>query len=1254
MYSIFTVTKEDLARLSAEEAVDRFRDLLWAEATTLGIGKNLINVSTAITVSDGGVDAVVRDAPAKSGQGIIKLGLTCYQIKTGDYALSNRANIRKILFTPRSKGKELEPKVKSCLDNGGTLVVVLFGWDIPGNKAIEEYTNSFREQLRIFDKQYTNAQIEVWLPNLLIGFFNTFPSLALKVRGLENALFQSHRSWSLNDDMQRSFERGAAQDELISSLQTALRQSNGAIHVHVRGEAGIGKTRCVLEAISTDDLAPLVIYCNDASKFNDSNLMHAFLREDDASSAILVLDECDPETRRSIWNRLKHRGSRIKLITIHNEFDFVSSDIACFDTPPLGQDKVSSIIQGYGTSEYDANHYAELCNGSPRVAHIIGMNLKNNPRDPLGSMDDIWDRFIVGSEHHNSESVPQRFVILRHLALFMKFGYGRQFSLEAKAIVKIIQRVSNRTDQATFDETIDYLKNRKILQGQSTLYITPKALHIKLWGDWWRIYGQRFNFDEFLEDLSSTPQLLQWFFDMFKYAAQSEVATAIVEEILGENGPFQLQELLQIQLGARFFLALTEANPAAALRCLKRTIGTWGKETLLEFTTGRREIIYSLERIAMWRPLFADAARLILSLAEAENETWANNASGVFAELFSLGTGELAPTQAPPQERFTVLREALQSLSERRRLLAISACDKALESRFFSRDVGAEYQGLRRVPDLWMPKTYGELFDAYREIWYLLQDQLKTSSSDEQQAIINILLRRAREISRFVALSDMVINTVDTLAEKAYTDKKKILADIVSILHYDGKRLPEKTRKRWEELEAKLSGTDFSSQLKRYVGMDLLADKFDPQGNQADQAQSHIEELVQQVIDDPGLLRLELHWLVTREAQNGYKFGYELGKRDAAFTLLPMLLEAQRNATNNPNVFFLSGYLRVLFEKDQQRWEEQADILAEDEYLRIWLPDLTWQPMLSDRGALRLLKLIEEGAIDVARLRYFSAGRAIQSLSEGIFQRLIQTLLSSSHPLATPIALDLYHTYYVDSESKHILPEQPTLILLTQPTWIQPPENLQLDSMDYYHWREVGRAFVDTHPEKDITLAEWMIEYFGERGTILDGLSETEAVLYSIAQQHPLEVWTLITKYLGPPLDRRAFHLRNWLQGALPVFPLEQIWQWVDEDTERRASYLAGFVPKSLIKQEEQVSLAREVLMRYGEREDVRQAFSANYFSGTWWGSESAHYESERQNLLDLKPQEDNSNVKRWIDEYVNELNGYIGDAKMREERNTF
>jgi len=77
----------------------------------------------------------------------------------------------------------------------------------------------------------------------------------------------------------------------------------------------------------------------------------------------------------------------------------------------------------------------------------------------------------------------------------------------------------------------------------------------------------------------------------------------------------------------------------------------------------------------------------------------------------------------------------------------------------------------------------------------------------------------------------MVIDTVSKLSQKPYVDKKRVIEIVIQILHYDGKRLPEETRKSWEGLRDRLSGTDFSSLMERYVGMDILEDKLDEEGN---------------------------------------------------------------------------------------------------------------------------------------------------------------------------------------------------------------------------------------------------------------------------------------------------------------------------------------------------------------------------------------------------------------------------------------
>ena len=104
-------------------------------------------------------------------------------------------------------------------------------------------------------------------------------------------------------------------------------------------------------------------------------------------------------------------------------------------------------------------------------------------------MYQIWCSCQTGSSTQSapipSQIVHDRFSVLRYIALFKRFGYAEPVIDEAKTLSAIIREGYPLITWQKFQEIIVDIRNRKILQGETTLYISPKLLHIKLWADWW-------------------------------------------------------------------------------------------------------------------------------------------------------------------------------------------------------------------------------------------------------------------------------------------------------------------------------------------------------------------------------------------------------------------------------------------------------------------------------------------------------------------------------------------------------------------------------------------------------------------------------------------------------------------------------------------------------------------------------------------------------------------------------------------------
>jgi hypothetical protein len=132
------------------------------------------------------------------------------------------------------------------------------------------------------------------------------------------------------------------------------------------------------------------------------------------------------------------------------------------------------------------------------------------------------------------------------------------------------------------------------LQGKSTLYITPRLLHVNLWCDWWDKYADIMDVPDLINSLSD--QLRTWMQEMFVYARESSAATEVVNRLLDPQGPYATIKGFDTESGASFFFALAQVNPGAAVRRLSDALGSMSIEERHQFGSPRRSVERATER----------------------------------------------------------------------------------------------------------------------------------------------------------------------------------------------------------------------------------------------------------------------------------------------------------------------------------------------------------------------------------------------------------------------------------------------------------------------------------------------------------------------------------------------------------------------------------------------------------------------------------------------------------------------------------
>ena len=120
----------------------------------------------------------------------------------------------------------------------------------------------------------------------------------------------------------------------------------------------------------------------------------------------------------------------------------------------------------------------------------------------------------------------------------------------------------------------------------------------------------------------------------FSHIAENTGVAGVVTKILSQP-PFSSGALADVDAGAaRFIHVASTVVPEKTLEVLERLLNGADNATIQTYVAGRREFVWALEVLSWDGEVFDRVADLLLKLVLNENETFANNSTGVLQGLF--------------------------------------------------------------------------------------------------------------------------------------------------------------------------------------------------------------------------------------------------------------------------------------------------------------------------------------------------------------------------------------------------------------------------------------------------------------------------------------------------------------------------------------------------------------------------------------------------------------------------------------------
>ena len=670
--------------------------------------------------------------------------------------------------------------------------------DTPSDVAIVKYIQNSQYDFGV-DKAF--GEDGTWCPNKRVFLFES----------LKNWIKRTHQPYIY------------ITNEKVDSYIQVLKNPSNKI-VKIVAFSGYGKTRMVYEAFKNLDISKNCYYCN-AVNGDVAVILKQFnvrCQKITDGEGLIIIDNCNSELQyRVLQDYDKFNYGHIRLILTSNAVNVRNSE-AKIKEIRLERDILRKEVNEYVDDNIPERNsiirenIKNIADGFPTMALSLVDEFQSENKINIHTVDTLIERMVS----HDTGLTAEQQTALQALALFQPLPYkqGTQpHSVYNKIIENSILLPLASTDanyrHTIVNTTIEKCRNTFIEVGMENLNVRPYPLAIWYVNKWFVGCGNQM--EELIDYVESLPEsdsnlLKECLCKRLEAVDDSPFAKKLVER-WAQDKTFLSEKVILSDMGSRLFLAMSHVNPVAIVKGLLEFFDKKDAEWIKSNVQGkvRRCYVNTLEKLCFSKDSFGYGVQLLAKFALAENETWGNNSTGQFIQLFNI---LLPGTQSNYQERVI----ALKTLHEKSSLydeLILKAIGTAFKSGSFSRMNGAEKFGFETKLDYY-PCSNSEI----RSYWYACRD-LVLKLLDKDRKYVDVVSKIVEERSYYWLDKVLLYNNlfwpiVNRVVELRGHNWLKLYNNLFRLsLDEDYEKEYEETKTSIKELISILRPNDFSAKL---------------------------------------------------------------------------------------------------------------------------------------------------------------------------------------------------------------------------------------------------------------------------------------------------------------------------------------------------------------------------------------------------------------------------------------------------------